>query len=60
VIVMCQVADTPKNFCVPTCTGWEISDDAYRIHLGLSQISEISLSLSDVGYGRFKKLSGNS
>jgi len=50
----------PKNFYVLTCTGWEIFDDAYRIDLGLSQISGIPLSLLGVGYGVFQNSSGNS
>ena len=60
VIVMCQVANTPGTSLCFIALVWRISDDAYRIDLGLSQISGISVSLLDVGYGMFQNSSGNS
>jgi len=52
VIVICLVADTLENLFVLNGRGFErISGDAYRIDFGLSQISGISASLSDVEYG---------
>jgi len=57
---MCQVADTPGNSLCLVALVWRVSDDAYRIDLGLSQISGILLSLSEVGYLVFQNSSGNS
>ena len=51
---------TGNFFVLFIALGWRISDDAYRTDLGLSQISRVSWSFSDVGYGVFQKLSGNS
>ena len=48
------------NFFVLIALGRGVFDDAYRIDLGLSQISGILLSLLDVGYGVFQNSSGNS
>jgi len=51
---------TGNFFVLFMALGGRISDDAYRIDLGLSQISGILGFLLDVGYGVFQNLSGNS
>jgi len=42
------------NFFGLNLTDWRVFDNAYRIDLGLSQISGIMQSLLDIGYRVFQ------